>query len=126
MAIAAQDGHSFPTYGDGDYNWTILVSLSIGSTITFSIIISRSAYGASGVSYPPGVNHLCLWPCGICRTRKLLQSFKGDPTKQSSIGTSGSLVKVTLNSSTESSEDYGTYEVSMFEQNYHLYVSSSS
>ena len=114
-AIAAQDGHSFLTYGDGDCNWsyaTILVSLSFGSTTAFSIIISRSASWCKWCVLTPGVNHLWLWPCGICRMRKLLQSFKADPTKQSSIGTSGSLVKVTLNSSTESSEDYGTYKVS--------------
>ena len=41
------------------------------------------------------------------RTTKLLQSFKADPTKQSSTETSGPLVKVKLNSSAKSCEDYG-------------------
>ena len=45
---------------------------------------------------------------GVCRTRKLLQSFKPDPTKPSSIETTGPVVNVKINL-TENYENYGMH-----------------
>ena len=66
--------------------------------------------------------HLYTLLCGVCRTRKLLQSFKADPTKDSTTETSGPIVKVKLNSSTESCEDYGTHNSHVCLEGFILYA----